>query len=73
MQLPFEAPATMIRYCTDVTELPIETLRRGNDEEIAFVKRLLMVNPLKRYTAERALQSTWFNNLCSREPLHVAH
>lgn len=72
MQLPFENPATMIRYCSGVTELPIETLRRGNDEEVALVKSLLMVNPSERYPAERALQSTWFDSFRPREPLHVA-
>lgn len=72
MQLPFETPATMIRYCSGVTKLPIETLRRDNDEAVAFVKRLLMVDPSERYTAERALQSIWFNKLRPRELLHVA-
>lgn len=72
MQPPFENSATMIRYFAGGTKLPIETLRRGNDEEVLFVKRLLTVNPSERYTAERALQSTWFNNPRSREPLHVA-
>ena len=62
MRSPFDNSAAMTRYCCGVARLPIETLRRGN-EEVAFVKRLLMVNPSKRYTAERALQSKWANNL----------
>ena len=72
MQAPFENPATMIRYCSGVTKLPIETLRRDDDEAVAFVKRLLMVSPSERYTAERALQSLWLDSLRSQEPLHVA-
>ena len=71
-QAPFENPAKMIRYCSGGTRLPIETLRKDDDEAVAFVKRLLMVDPSERYTAERALQSTWFNNPRSREPLYVA-
>ena len=72
MQPPFENPATMIRYCSRVTILPIETLRKDNDDAVAFVKRLLMVNPSERYTAERALQSTWLECHHPRGPLHLA-
>ena len=72
MQPPFKNAATMIRYCSGVTKLPIETLRRDDDEAVAFIKRLLMVDPSERYTAERALQSLWFDSLRSQEPLHVA-
>ena len=61
MQLPFENPATMIRYCSGVTKLPIETLRGDNDDAVAFVKSLLMVSPSERYTAKRAIQSLWFD------------
>ena len=72
MQPPFENPATMIRYCSGVTILPIETLRKDNDDAVAFVKRLLMVNPSERYTAERALQSTWLECHHPCGPLHLA-
>ena len=72
MQPPFEKPAKMIQYCYGGTKLPIEALRRDNDEDVAFVKMLLMVNPSERYTAERALQSTWFDSLRSQESLHGA-
>ena len=72
MQAAFENPATMIRYCSGVTTLPIETLRRHDDEAVAFVKRLLMVSPSERYTAERALQSLWLDSLRSQEPLQGA-
>lgn len=72
MQAPFENPVRMIRYCSGVTKLPIETLRRGNDQAVTFVKRLLMVNPSERYTAETALQSTWLKNLRPQESPHVA-
>ena len=72
MQPAFENAAKMIRYCSGGTKLPIEALRSDNDEDVAFVKMLLMVNPSERYTAERALQSTWFDSLRSQEPLHGA-
>ena len=72
MQAPFENPATMIRYCSGVTKLPIETLRRDDDDAVAFVKKLLMVSPSERYTAERALQSTWLKSNHPRGPLHLA-
>ena len=72
MQAPFENPATMIRYCSGVIKLPIEILRRDDDEAVAFVKRLLMVIPSERYTAERALQSTWLKSNHPRGPLHLA-
>ena len=72
MQPPFANPTKMIQYCYGGTKLPIEALRRDNDEDVAFVKMLLMVNPSERYTAERALQSTWFDSLRSQESLHGA-
>ena len=72
IQPPFENPATMIRYCSGVIKLPIETLRRDDDEAVAFVKRLLMVSPSERYTAERALQSTWLKSKQLLGPLHLA-
>ena len=72
MQPPFANPTKMMQYCYGGTKLPIEALRRDNDEDVAFVKMLLMVNPSERYTAEKALQSTWFDNLPSQESLHEA-
>lgn len=72
MQPPFENPATMIRYCAGVTKLPIETLRREDDEAVAFVKRLLMADPSERYTAKTAYQSSWLERHHPRGPLHLA-
>ena len=72
MQPPFENPATMIRYCAGVTKLPIETLRRKDDEAVAFVKGLLMADPSERYTAMRALQSSWLECHHPRGPLQLA-
>ena len=72
MQPPFANPTKMMQYCYGDTKLPIEALRRDNDEDVAFVKMLLVVNPSERCTAEKALQSTWFDSLPSQETLHEA-
>ena len=72
MQAPFENSATMLRYCSGVTKLPIETLRRDDDEAVAFVKRLLMVDPSERYTAERARQNSWLTSYHLLAPRNLA-
>ena len=71
-QLPFENPATMIRYCAGVAKLPIETLRGEDDEAVVFIKRLLMADPSERYTAKRAYQSSWLEHHQLRGGLHLA-
>lgn len=48
-------------FCNNITDLPTDSLRLSgaNDEAVAFLKCLLVADPISRLAAKEALQAAW--------------
>ena len=54
-----------MRYCSGMTELPIEVLYKStvSEEAIALVKGLMNIQPSERINAKAALHSLWLKDV----------
>ena len=65
MESPFPKMIALTRYCSGITELPIEALYKSSvtEEAITLVKDLMNAQPSERIDAEAALQSVWLKDV----------